>query len=180
MADQRQEHDTTDVPPAPLDRLCEEVLARHHAYAHVAVPRLRGLLALVRERDPDTIPAALPAAFAELADRLLSHLAKEENILFPALAALAEAERAGSGRPPLPFPTVLHPIRMMESEHARLAGLLEQVTTLANGFVPPPNAAEPTCRLLAELAVFRDHLDAHLRVENDVLFPRALDLDRRL
>jgi regulator of cell morphogenesis and NO signaling len=164
----------------PLDDLCEEILVRHHAYAHIAVPRIRGHLAAVMECEGDAVPATLPAVFADLADRLLSHLAKEENILFPALAAMAEAERAGRGRPPLPFPTVLHPIRVMESEHASLAAGLEQLTTLANGFAAPDGASDATRRLMTELATFRDHLAAHLQVENDVLFPRALDLDRRL
>jgi regulator of cell morphogenesis and NO signaling len=164
----------------PLDELCEAILERHHAHAHVAVPRLRGHLAALVEREPGALPVALPAAFAELADRLQSHLAKEENILFPALATMAEAERNGRGRPPMPFPTVLHPIRLMESEHAGLADGLERVKALASGFVPPDGASASTRRLLEDLAAFCDDLAAHLQVENDVLFPRALELDRRL
>jgi regulator of cell morphogenesis and NO signaling len=68
----------------------------------------------------------------------------------------------------------------METEHASLATGLEGLTTLAGGFVAPPDASEATRRVMAELAVFRDHLLAHLQVENDVLFPRALELDQRL
>jgi regulator of cell morphogenesis and NO signaling len=180
MADDRRNLDAPDTAAQPLDELCEAILEQHHAYAHIAVPRIRGHLAAVMEQEPDAVPATLPGVFADLADRLLSHLAKEENILFPALAAMAEAERAGRGRPPLPFPTVLHPIRVMETEHASLAAGLEQLTALAHGFVAPDGASAATRRLLTELATFRDHLAAHLQVENDVLFPRALELDRRL
>jgi regulator of cell morphogenesis and NO signaling len=144
------------------------------------VPRLRGQLAAALEREPDSVPAALPAAFAALADRPLSHLAKEENILFPALTSMAEADRSGRGRPLLPFPTLLHPIRMMEAEHARLAEALDELTVVASGFTAPEGASDSARRLMAELATLRHHLSAHLRAENDVLFPRALDLDRRL
>ena len=83
-----------------LDRLCQEILERHHAYAHIAVPRIRGRLASLLEHEPGAVHPALPAAFGELAELLVSHLAKEENILFPALAAMADAERIGGARPP--------------------------------------------------------------------------------
>jgi len=179
MGEHRDDEATADAAQ-PLDRLCDEILERHHAYAHIAVPRIRGQLAEALEREPAAVPVALPALFAALADRLLSHLAKEENILFPALAAMAEADRTGRGRPPLPFPTLLHPIRVMEAEHARLADALDELTAVAHDFTAPAEASEATRRLMAELSGFRDHLAAHLSVENDVLFPRALDLDRRL
>jgi regulator of cell morphogenesis and NO signaling len=163
-----------------LDRLCQEILERHHAYAHIAVPRIRGRLASLLEHEPGAVHPALPAAFGELAELLVSHLAKEENILFPALAAMADAERIGGARPALPFATLLHPIRLMEAEHARLASALDVLTALAGGYAAPEGASDASRRLMMELATFRDQLVAHLRVENDLLFPRALDLDRRL
>ncbi len=183
MVDDRRTFDTADLadPAAlPLDELCGAILERHHAYAYVAVPRIRGLLAMLTERDPQAIPSGVHDAFRALADRLMSHLAKEENILFPALVMLAEAERSGAGRPPLPFPTVLHPIRLMESEHASMAAALDELFRLTDGFGAAADSSDAVRRLMAELSAFRDHLESHLRIENDVLFPRALELDRRL
>jgi regulator of cell morphogenesis and NO signaling len=169
------------VPP-PLDDLCDVILQRHHAFAHSAVPMIRGWLATLAERQPAASPhlADVRDAFSDLAEVLLGHLAKEENILFPAIAAMAEAERSGRARPPLPFPTVLHPIRMMESEHARIEAAMGRLKALTNGFVPPEGASEAWCRVLAELAKLDEGLRAHLHAENDELFPRALDLERRL
>jgi regulator of cell morphogenesis and NO signaling len=180
MADDRRAFDVTDPTALPLDELCGAILDRHHAYAYVAVPRIRGHLAMLAEREPQAVPAGVQEAFTALADRLMNHLAKEEHILFPALALLADAERSGAGRPPMPFPTVLHPIRLMESEHASLASALDQLSTLAGGFGITSDASDAVRRLMTELAAFRDHLESHLRIENDVLFPRALELDRRL
>jgi regulator of cell morphogenesis and NO signaling len=93
---------------------------------------------------------------------------------------MADAERAGAARPPLPFATLLHPIRVMETEHARLASSLEVLTAIANNFVAPEGASDATRRLMTKLAIFRDELVAHLHVENDQLFPRALEIDQRL
>jgi regulator of cell morphogenesis and NO signaling len=163
---------------ASLDALCEAILERYHASAHGALPRIRGHLAALAEQEPACAP--LHAAFGVLADHLASHLAKEEHILFPALVAMAEAERTGGGRPAMPFPTVLHPIRLMEAEHARLAADLDALVAAAGGFEPASGDSEGRRRALDELATFAADLHLHLRVENDVLFPRALDLDRRL
>ena len=180
MAEPHHEPLPADRSAQPLDELCDDILVRHHAYAHIAVPRIRAGMAAITDRDPAALPPRVPAVFAALANLLLDHLAKEENILFPALALMAEAERSGGGRPPLAFPTVLHPIRVMEAEHARLAEAVEELTRLTGGFAVPEGAPAALRRLLEELKRFCSHLTDHLREENDVLFPRALELDRRL
>lgn len=180
MAENQPAPEDLETRRLSLEDLCQDILERHHAHAHVAVPRIRGYMASLADREPRAIPPELRTAFAELGDELASHLAKEENILFPALMTMSEAERSGKGRPALAFPTVLHPIRLMESEHARLAAGLERLAALTNGFTAPAGASDSVRRLMAELATFRDHLELHLRVENDVLFPLALELDRRL
>lgn len=180
MAEPSHEPDRPTPADQPVDALCDDILVRHHAPAHVAIPRIRGHLAALLEQEPGAVPPALPTAFAELADLLLNHLAKEENILFPALVSMAEADRDGRARPLMPFPTVLHPIRAMEAEHARLSAATESLRVVANDFAVGPEASEALRRVMRELAAFRADLLEHLHVENDVLFPRALDLDRRL
>lgn len=171
-----------DRPDQPLDALCDAIVERHHTYLHGAVPLIRGWLGTLMARESQAAPALarVQAAFASLTDQVLGHLAKEEAILFPALAAMAQAHREGAMRPPLPFPTVLYPIRLMEAEHARLEEGLARVREAANGFAVPPSASETWHRCYRELARFEQAVHAHLRAENDVLFPRALELEQRL
>ena len=171
-----------DRPDAPLDELCDAIVERHHTYLHGAIPLVRGWLGALGAREPLEVPALAEtrAAFGELADQLLGHLAKEETILFPALAALAQAEREGASRPPLPFPTVLHPIRLMESEHAHLEHGLERLRAATKDFDVPPDGSDAWRRRYAELARVDREVRAHMLAENDLLFPRALELERRL
>lgn len=170
----------TAVESLPLDALCDRIVADTHARAHAAVPRIRGRLAALAAREPRSAAPALHHAFAALADRLLAHLAKEENILFPALTALAEAERTGRSRPPLAFPTVLHPIRVLETEHASLATGLATIEAIVRGADQPAADDEAWRVVLNDLAVFSAELVAHVAFEAEVLFPRALELDRRV
>jgi regulator of cell morphogenesis and NO signaling len=170
----------TAVESLPLDALCDRIVADTHARAHAAVPRIRGRLAALAAREPRSAAPALHQAFAALADRLLAHLAKEENILFPALTALAEADRAGRSRPPLAFPTVLHPIRVLESEHVQLTAGLETIETIVRGAGQPAADDEAWRVVLNDLAKFGAELVAHVTFEAEVLFPLALELDRRV
>lgn len=166
----------------PIDEFCDLIVARHHAYLHRALALIGEELAGLTE--PGSAPvqslAEMRAAFADLAHQLQSHLAKEENLLFPALEALAKADREGGSRPALPFPTVLHPIRLMEAEHARIETAMDRIRQITHAFVAPEGASEGWRHCLRELSRLDADLREHHRTENEVLFPRATELERRL
>ncbi|MFA5909129.1 MAG: hemerythrin domain-containing protein [Vicinamibacterales bacterium] len=169
-----------DVAP-PIDDLCASIVSRHHAYLHRALPIIQEDLG--RLADDDCAAGALAetrAVVADLMQQLKGHLSKEENVLFPALVALAQADREGRSRPPLPFPTVLHPIRMMETEHARIETAMARLRALTQGFAPQDDATLAWRHCLTQLAQLDADLREHHRTENEELFPRALDLERRL
>ncbi|MEW6323081.1 MAG: DUF542 domain-containing protein [Acidobacteriota bacterium] len=165
-----------------LDQFSDYIVRRYHGYLKTAVPAIRTWLATLVElrKAEDPFLPEIRETFEDMAATIEAHLAKEEAILFPALAMLAEARRAGEGRPPLPFPTVLHPIRVMESEHERIAHGMTRLRELTHGFTPPPRACQTWRLCYAELARFERELCAHTHLENDLLFPRALELERQL
>ncbi len=144
----------------PLDELCQFIVSSHHAAFQLAIPLIESQLA-------GRAGAEVREAFADLANQLRSHLAKEENLLFPAIEALAQADRQGSLRPALPFSTVLYPVRMMETEHARIEAALAHLREITEGLG------------LTELARLDADLHEHHRLENEMLFPRVLELERR-
>lgn len=169
-----------DREPA-IDRLCENIVARHHTFVRRALPIIAEDLAASADGDGTTGPQAeTRAVVLDLVHQLLGHLSKEENLLFPALVALAQAEREGRSRPPLPFPTVLHPIRMMETEHERIETAMSRLRSLTRDFTAADDSPPAWRHCLAELSQLDVDLREHHRIENENLFPRALDLERRL
>lgn len=166
----------------PLDELCASIVERYHSSLYRSLPLIHGELARLADTDPAPPPmlAETRAAFAELSHQLQSHLAKEENLLFPALEALARADRAGGPRPLLAFSTVLHPIRVMETEHARIESTLDRLRELTHAFVAPERASERWRHCLAALSQLDADLRAHHREESEVLFPRALEIECRM
>ncbi len=165
----------------PVDELCDRIVALYHDNLHRTLPVLVGELARLAEHDcAGEMLAETRAVVAELVPQLEGHLSKEENVLFPALAALAQADREGRSRPPLPFPTVLHPIRMMETEHARIETAMARLRAITQGFAPADDASVAWRHCLTQLARLDADLREHHRIEDEELFPRALELERRL
>ena len=163
-----------------LDRLCRYIVLRHHEYIRRQVPRIQAALESIPASPAGATSTSLPHLFASMAFDLIAHLAKEENILFPAIEALAAARRAGGRGVPAAFVTLLHPIRAMEGEHTRVEQALDRLREVTSGFRCPPEGGERLNAVYHDLDAFDRDLQQHVRLENELLFPRALDLDRAL
>ena len=110
---------------------------------------------------------------------LTAHMAKEERMLFPYISRLSAAARGGE-LPVAPFGTIANPIGMMEIEHKNAGDHLAAIRTLSAGFVPPSDACTTFKVTYQELQAFEADLHRHVHLENNILFPRALDLEREL
>ena len=163
-----------------IELLCDAIVDRYHTSLQESLPRIRDEMHSMTAAGASAALQTLCLAFDEVSGQIESHLAKEEHLLFPAIVAMSAADRAGNRLPPLAFATVLHPIRLMEAEHERIEMAIERVRELARA-VPEPDRLSPGWRrCLADLAKLESELRDHHRAENEVLFPRALELERRL
>ena len=165
-----------------LDTLTRHIVERHHKYVREMIPAIDGWLAKLVARHGPRHPelAEIWECFGELARELSSHMAKEEMLLFPAIDDLAAARRAGAAAPASPFGTVLHPVRAMEDEHRAAGECLGQLRTLTSNYTPPPDACTTYRLCYGELQRFQADLVQHVHLENNVLFPRAIELERQL
>ena len=172
--------DRFDNVAPPLEEVCADVIERHHLSLHRALPLIRDeLAALCRESDSAALHE-VRNAFSALADQIAGHLAKEEHLLFPAVEALAAAERDGSRWSATPFVTLLYPIRLMEAEHLRIEAAVEHLRDLVLEVAEPASLMTGWRRCLLALAQLDRDLREHRRVQDEVLFPRALELERRV
>ncbi|MGA9671569.1 MAG: iron-sulfur cluster repair di-iron protein [Terracidiphilus sp.] len=162
-----------------LRPLIDHIVASHHAYVKRELPRLAVLAQKVVNRHGDT-QAHLPAiqnAVAQLDEELTHHLAKEENILFPYIAALETALDSGGAFPDACFGTVANPIALMTSEHEGAGALLAEIQRLSNNFVAPVGACPTYHAFYDGLKEFQQDLHQHIHLENNILFPRAVELE---
>jgi len=167
-------------PHFALDELADYIVDRHHRYVQGASPAIRQALSLAVDHwgAAHAPLLAVQALFDELADELDSHMAKEEHILFPAIRDLVEARRRHRPSMPAAFATLLYPIRAMESEHARARQLVAELQRETEHYAAPPVADDAGRDCYRQLARFDADLDTHIHLENDILFPKALDLEQ--
>lgn len=163
-----------------LDQLADHIVARHHTYVTDAMPMLYELTAKVArvhgERHPELIKIA--RHYNNVAQELQMHMRKEERILFPYIAKMAASWREGLPVMPPVFGSVENPIRMMEAEHESAGGDMEAIRRLSDDFTPPADACTSYRVLFAKLNEFEQDLHQHVHLENNILFPRAVALEK--
>jgi regulator of cell morphogenesis and NO signaling len=164
---------------ASLEKLSCHIVATHHAYVKVELPRLALLAEKVVRRHGDT-QAELPliqTTLAQLSDELTPHLAKEEMILFPHIVKLERASFEGGAKPHGCFGTIANPIAMMTAEHDAADALIAKIRELSNQFTTPVGACPTYHAFYDGLKQFDQDLQEHIHLENDILFPRAIYLE---
>ena len=148
--------DTRD-PPA----LIQYILARYHEVHRLQLPELLHLAARVESVHDEhaQVPRGLTALLQAMHMELLAHMEKEETVLFPMLA------RGG-------HPFAIHPINAMRPEHDDHAVRLAQLLALTHDAAPPDDACSTWRQLYASVRQFANDLQQHIRLENEVLFPK--------
>jgi len=162
---------------APLQALIDHILQVHHAYMKEALPRIRGLLRKVLDAHGahhGDILRRTSDLFSALDRELSDHLLKEEQILFPHIAAAEARGGGGSEIPASCFGSVGNPIRQMEHEHESAGEVLAQIRETTGDYTPPEDACPTFQALYEELEQMEEDLHQHIHLENNILFPRAI------
>ena len=164
----------------PLADLIAYIKNTHHRYTWAEIERLGPLCDKVCSVHGANHPelARLRSDFATLAAELKLHMMKEEAILFPYIERMEEARMEGAPVLPAPFGTVQNPVALMVHEHDDAGALLGSMRKWANGYVAPDDGCLSYRTLYAALAAFEADLHQHIHLENNILFPRAIAMER--
>lgn len=169
-----------DWASAPLRDLVDHIVNTHHAYLKREFQPLAERLAKVyhvyNERYGPTL-VGLPEVYAGLRSELETHMFKEERILFPAIVAVESAAVAGAPLPRTPFGPFANPIGMMEAEHESAGQALTQIRAITGNFAMPDYACVTYRALMTGLQELEQDLHLHIHLENNILFPRAIELE---
>ncbi len=168
-----------DFQSMPLGELVDHIFDKHHKYIYENGPITTQFVNKVAhvhgERHPETVEVA--KVYNELLSELNHHMMKEENVLFPYVKSLlaAEADESNTTRP-----FVAHPIRVMEMEHDLAGEMLKKLNDLTSGYTPPSDACNTYKAAYANLKALEDDVHFHIHLENNILFPKAIELESKL
>jgi regulator of cell morphogenesis and NO signaling len=180
LADENGNEDNYD--QWSLDFLVDYIVNNHHQFSRRKLPEINAYAKKVAnvhgQRHPELIE--IYYEFTKLHSEMINHLDKEEELLFPYIKEMVEAEQ-NNGIPEQPdYISAANPVSMMEDEHDEAGEAIAKIRKLSNDFTPPEDACT-TYRLLFEnLEGFEKDLHKHVHLENNILFPKALELEKRL
>jgi len=80
---------------------------------------------------------------------------------------------------PPPFGTVRSPVTMMLHEHDAAGAALRRMREIANGYTAPSDACTSFRTLYQALGAIEADLHQHIHLENNLLFPRAIEMELR-
>lgn len=165
-----------------LDFLSDYIVNKHHKYVTDSLPMLYEFSEKVARVHGDRHPEVVEIAhyFDAVAQELRMHMHKEEVILFPYIKELAVAKRENKTMDRPPFGSIENPIHMMEAEHESAGGNMHEVSRLSNRFTPPHDACASYRVLFAKLEEFEKDLHRHIHLENNILFPRAIEMEKTM
>ncbi|MFD1096504.1 iron-sulfur cluster repair di-iron protein [Salegentibacter chungangensis] len=165
-----------------IDFLTDHIVNVHHSYVEESIPLLLQYTARVSkvhgERHPEVVE--IENLFHRVARELASHMKKEELILFPFIKKMISAKEEERELQRPAFGTAENPIKMMEDEHETAGDLLAKIAELSNNYTPPEGACNTYRAMYAKLDEFETDLHLHVHLENNILFPKALKLEKEL
>jgi len=165
-----------------LDFLIEYIVNNHHKYIRESGPvidaHIEKVAAVHGKNHPETIETA--KLFSIIYKDLRQHLMKEEEILFPYIKYLVKIKNENAPVETPYFGTIANPIRMMEAEHQSAGDIFERIRILTNNFALPDDACNTYKVSYSELNEFELDLHRHVHLENNILFPKAIELEKEI
>lgn len=154
----------------------------HHSYVRKAVPNIDTHLdkIIAKHGSKYGYLQSIRNEFSVLANELMSHMQKEERILFPLIKYLEDSKKFNEKPKTGGFGSIKNPIMQMESEHLSAGAALENIRSFSKNFSLPGDACTTFKLTYNELIDFEKDLHKHIHLENNVLFPRAIELEDSL
>jgi len=172
--------DETQWETQSLSKLAAHIVGKHHAFTRDELARLDALLSKVCSVHGQNHPELfrIQSLFQDLNRDLIPHMQKEEMVLFPYIEQMETAAREGRPAPIPFFGTVQNPIRMMMMEHETAGEILKQIRQISGGFSVPKDGCISYETLYNALDALEQDLHQHIHLENNILFPGAVALER--
>lgn len=165
---------------ASASELINHIVEKHHSFVRAEIPRIEALLVKVNGRHGAAHPelGRVQELFGAVAQELQSHLMREEQVLFPYIRQMEASNRGNGPAPSACFGSVEFPISRMLADHDDAGELFASMRSSTNGYALPDGSCQSYAALYRALDEFERDLHQHIHLENNILFPRAIEIER--
>ncbi|MBL7740774.1 MAG: DUF542 domain-containing protein [Chitinophagaceae bacterium] len=178
-----QVSNATDFNDWDIDFLTDYIRNIHHSYLRKNLPEITEILERFTEGHQKQYPRlpALVTAFNHLKKVLLPHLDHEEQVIFPYIKQINHAHRSREPYAALLVRTLRKPVEeMMHKEHEQIRDFLRLSRELTQNYTTPVQACVSHKVCFLKLQELDHELVQHTHLENNILFPKALAMEKEL
>lgn len=164
----------------PLDLLADYIEKTHHRYVEEKTQTLLAFLDKLCKVHGGNHPELfrINELFTGCAGELSQHMKKEELILFPFVKRMTKTKESDGILSQPSFGSVSNPIAMMMHEHDNEGDRFREIAALTDNYTPPADACTTYRVTFAMLKEFEEDLHKHIHLENNILFPKAVLLEK--
>jgi regulator of cell morphogenesis and NO signaling len=168
-----------DFTKMSLSALGDYIVRKHHTFTREETERITALLEKVCSVHGANHGELfeIQRIFGALRLEIENHLLKEERMLFPYIALMESSLNFGQPVPPAPFGSTRNPVKVMTLEHDAAGEHLREIRNLSRNFAVPSDACTTYKTLYAALEEFETDLHRHIHLENNILFPKAIEME---
>jgi regulator of cell morphogenesis and NO signaling len=166
-----------------IDFLTDYIINVHHSYLRDKLPEIKQRLDHFAADHADKYPYIneVQEQFDNLCHEFIPHIAQEEDVLFPYIRQIAHAYDSKEPYASLLVRTLRKPIaNVMEYEHDFISKTLQNIRKLTDNYNPPQRSCTSHSITYSLLRELDDDLVQHLFLENEILFPKAIAMEREL
>ncbi len=166
-----------------IDFLTDYIVNIHHRYLRTAFPQLEDHISRFAEghRKKFDYLDEMQSTVNRLAQYLVAHLQQEEETLFPYIRQIAHAYSAKESYASLLVRTLRKPVEeIMHHEHTTISDSLKRLREITHNYTVPENSCISHKVTFHKMKEVDNDLVQHMHLENDILFPRAIAMEKEL
>lgn len=166
-----------------IDFLTDFIVNVHHTYLRTALPRLKDYVDRFSEghRKKFTYLDELQLVVSQLHRSFIPHLKEEEEIIFPYIKQIGHAYYNREPYASLLVRTLRKPVEdIMKHEHDTTGRSIQRLRELTNHYTAPENACLSHKVTFHKLKEVDADISQHLHLENNILFPKAIAMEKEL
>lgn len=166
----------------PLDLMADYVEKKHHRFVSEQIPVIEGYLQKIVQVHGTQHPELekVQNLFKETAGELAMHMKKEELMLFPYIRKMTQASVSGRKIEKPGFGSIANPINAMLADHEAEGERSAGIRNLTGNFQTPADGCNTYQLTLKLLADFEADLHQHIHIENNILFPKSIELEKTI
>ncbi|MEO5941876.1 MAG: iron-sulfur cluster repair di-iron protein [Ferruginibacter sp.] len=173
---------TSDFQSWPLDLLINYIEKKHHRYVKSQLPVLQEYLEKLCKVHGDKHPELfeIKELFANSSTEFMVHMQKEEKVLFPFIMKMADQNTEKNLSVNAAFGSVAMPISSMMHDHDTEGERFRKIKELSDNYTTPDDGCNTYRVAYSLLQEFENDLHLHIHLENNILFPKAIEMEAGL